>query len=447
MTCIPFSVGLPCDFMVKTDKSKLFHKVSEGIDDSSMPPVSETLCIYDGNANYHCLRDIPGNFKKICRKIFNSMLKNGDAVFSTDMYKENSIKSMERRRRGMSDKLIINSATKKPEDWKRFLSNDQNKEQLTGLLKMEWRQNEYASDLYGQKIILICEGKGHLLTSEDGKITIAPEISSLESTQEETDTRIILYIDYAQNNGYRYVRVKSPDSDIFFILLHYADFFKNITILFDTGTGNKKRLINISEMARSLTPMFSTALLSLHAFTGCDTTSAFKGIGKLKPLKILENNNEYKKVFSELGNECTITQDTKDKLEAFTCAIYGKPRAKDINEARYQKLNEICSNKSLKAMKNVDLSSLPPCKKTLDKHINRVLYTVCILKKSHLQNPLIPDPEFYGWIKVDGILKPHWFDGEELPLQLKDVEVTDDSGSEDEDFDIDSDIMSDSDDD
>ena len=130
--------------------------------------------------------------------------------------------------------------------------------------------------------------KAQLLTSEDGKTTIAPEVSSWESTQEETDTRVILYIDYAQNNGYRYVRVKSPDSDIFLILLHYADILKNITILFDTGSGNKKRLINISEMAKSLTPMFCSALLSLHVFTGCDTTSAFKGIGKLKPLKVLE---------------------------------------------------------------------------------------------------------------------------------------------------------------
>ena len=85
-------------------------------------------------------------------------------------------------------------------------------------------------------------------------------------------------------------------------MLHYADFFKNITILFDTGSGNKKRLINISEMAKSLTPMFCSALLSLHVFTGCDTTSAFKGIGKLKPLKVLEKNTEYKKIFSELGN-------------------------------------------------------------------------------------------------------------------------------------------------
>ena len=94
--------------------------------------------------------------------------------------------------------------------------------------------------------VFICDGKAHL-TSEDGKSTIASEISSLESTQEETDTRVILYIDYAQKNEYKYARVKSPDSDIFFILLHYANNFKNITILFDTGTGNKKRLINISE--------------------------------------------------------------------------------------------------------------------------------------------------------------------------------------------------------
>ena len=101
----------------------------------------------------------------------------------------------------------------------------------------------------------------------------------------------------------------------------------------------------------------------------------------------------------------------------------------------------------------MDLSSLPPCKKTLDKHIARVIYTVSMLKKSHLQNPLIPNPEFYGWKTVDDILLPHWFDGEELPLKLKDVEVINESDSEDdvsdiEDdiSDIESDIMSDSDD-
>ena len=61
------------------------------------------------------------------------------------------------------------------------------------------------------------------------------------------------------------------------------------------------------------------------------------------------------------------------------------------------------------------------------------------------------DPEFYGWKTVEDILLPHWFDGEELPLKLKDVEFINESDSEDdvsdiEDniSDIESDIMSDS---
>ena len=127
MTSIPFSFGLPCHFLEKTDKSKLFHKACEGIDDSKVPPVNETICIYDGNANYHCMEDIPGNFKQICRKIINSMSKTRDALFSTDMYKINSIKSMEHRRRGISENFKIANATKKPQNWKTFLTNDQNK--------------------------------------------------------------------------------------------------------------------------------------------------------------------------------------------------------------------------------------------------------------------------------------------------------------------------------
>ena len=60
------------------------------------------------------------------------------------------------------------------------------------------------------------------------------EIPSLFSTQEETDTRVILYCKYAQDQGYEYVRIRTPDSDIFFILLHFVLSFTT-TILFDTG--------------------------------------------------------------------------------------------------------------------------------------------------------------------------------------------------------------------
>ena len=80
------------------------------------------------------------------------------------------------------------------------------------------------------------------------------EIPKLESDQEEIDTRVVLYCSYAVEE-YNYVRVRSPDSDIFFILLYYASKI-NITLLFDTGSRCKRRLLNISQLTHDFTPLY-----------------------------------------------------------------------------------------------------------------------------------------------------------------------------------------------
>ena len=65
-----------------------------------------------------------------------------------------------------------------------------------------------------------------------------------------------------KEKGYQYIRIKSPDSDVFFILFHYALTLKEVVIQF-------------------------AAMLS------------------------------------RLGEEWDITEDLIDDLEEFTCAIYG----------------------------------------------------------------------------------------------------------------------------
>ena len=96
------------------------------------------------------------------------------------------------------------------------------------------------------------------------------------------------------------MRIKSPDTDIFFILLRYAEEFGDTTVLFDTGKGNQKRLIDISSLAKGLTQKYCTALLAMHAFTGSDTTSAFKCKGKLKPMTLLKGNHSFIETFASL---------------------------------------------------------------------------------------------------------------------------------------------------
>ena len=103
------------------------------------------------------------------------------------------------------------------------------------------------------------------------------EVPSLKSSQEETYSRVVLYCIHAKDSGFKFVKVRSLNTDIFFILLHYANILPGITVLIQTGKGSKRRCIDVSEMAESLTPVVCSALLGRHAFTGCDSTSAFRG--------------------------------------------------------------------------------------------------------------------------------------------------------------------------
>ena len=100
-----------------------------------------------------------------------------------------------------------------------------------------------------------------------------------------------MYAKYGSSEGY-----KSIDSDVFYILLHYAAQL-DVNLFFDTGRGNSRRLLNMTDIAQDYGKTTSTALMVIHAFTGCDTTSAFKGIGKVKPVKILESKEHFQEAF------------------------------------------------------------------------------------------------------------------------------------------------------
>ena len=293
LTPVPYSIATSDGFLNKTDKSKGYHFLTKDVEDVPPPPDDKTLVIEDGNVAFCYLKDLPPNFRDICARLFDMVVRKSDIIFSTDMYLENSIKSMERKRRGCSEKLIVTGENmKKPPDWMIFLANEENKKQLIELLCRVWSTDNFAPKLLGKNVITVSDGHAFHITSYDG--TSVPvcrtEIKSIESTQEETDSRVVLYCFYGKQQGYRNIRIRSPDTDIFFILLHYALELQGVTNIFDTGTGNKKRLIDITKLAQQYQQELCTTPLGLHAFTRCDTTSACKGIGKVKPIKTLQKS-------------------------------------------------------------------------------------------------------------------------------------------------------------
>ena len=348
--------------LAKTNKAKGFQWLMKNISSDKWPENdASTLVIEDGNAIFHVLTNVPENFALIAEKIFDIKSQNQSVIFSTDMYKPDSVKSMERLRRGKSKQLLIASPrTKKSADWKQFLMNDGNKKRLVEILLEVWSSQTFAHKLGNRILTLICDGKATEIKTKEHKV-MTTEIPELESNQEETDTRVILYCMYAKKNGYKNIVVRSPDSDIFFILLSYVHELSGVTIFFETGNKNKRKLINITSLGLNYSEQYCKALLGLHAFTGCDSTSAFKSKGKVRPIQLMLKDKLIINACSALGDSWILSNNILEGLERLTCRMYGMTKINTVNECRYTKLMSICTDdlNAIHAKKKFDTALIP----------------------------------------------------------------------------------------
>ncbi|GFO26054.1 hypothetical protein PoB_005255900 [Plakobranchus ocellatus] len=119
-----------------------------------------------------------------------------------------------------------------------------------------------------------------LLTGNQGSVNSTP-VPDLYLSHEEADSRIILHCMYAsQQPTTEIVIVRSPDSDVFLLLLSFSDAISK-PLIFEPGRGNNRRQLNINDLAATVSKQLRDAIIGLHAFTGCDLTSCFAGKGKL----------------------------------------------------------------------------------------------------------------------------------------------------------------------
>ena len=312
---------------------------------------------------------------------------------------------------------------------------------MINLLKEEWKKDTYAERLLGRKIFVVCEETCLLLTSSEGKHTEATDVVELRSSQEEADTRIVLHCKHmaVELSPDSTLVVRSPDTDVFILLLKFGQDILN-PLLFDTGVGNKRHLLDVHKIISEVGEDICGVLPALHAYSGCDTTSAFVRKGKLAPLKTLLKHKDFIDVFLELGSSDDLKDTTLVKLEEFTCLLYKKRLASDddIHKLRYNQFMKKFSPKQgmlLSCYDGVDLSLLPPCRSSLKMHIRRANYQCLIWCKADQATPDIPPPDGHGWYQENGKLAYQWTDGDIMPKELVDVlieELPDDEDEENE---------------
>ena len=147
-----------------------------------------------------------------------------------------------------------------------------------------------------------------------------------------------------------------------------------------------------------------TFLPVCHALSGCDTTSAFSRLGKLKPWnEVSESVKTYKKL-CDLGENIEITLESLATVEKLLFKIYGA-NVSTINKARYV----------LFCQKQATGESLPPTDDALKFHVMRVNYRLSIWKKALVAKPTIPLPTGNGWHLEDDILVPTLIEREPAP--------------------------------
>ena len=108
--------------------------------------------------------------------------------------------------------------------------------------------------------------------------------------------------------GYKSCVVRTPDTDILMILLYHATKI-NLSIYLDHDSGKHCIIINVTELSESLGPDYSSTLLGFYVFTGEDCASAFKGKGKVNPLKKLQQHPKLQNAFRQLGADWLVTDE------------------------------------------------------------------------------------------------------------------------------------------
>lgn len=262
------------------------------------------------------------------------------------------------------------------------MKDSQNKDELFQFISQELQRNT-------------AESQYHLLTTKSD-IVLSNKPSDLTGVSpcqhEEADTRMILHLRNAAEQGHSKAYLRTVDSDVVVLVINQFHELGLSELWIGFGTGKSYKDIPIHHISQMLGPQRCEALPLFHAFTGCDVVSAMFGIGKKSAWKAWAAFPEVNDTFIAITRDPTgLTLDSLHMrcLERWTVLMYSKNCNTDsVNEAR-----KLLFTHSLKS-----LDSIPPTQNALFQHAKRALLTAAYVWKQALSRiPKIPNPSEWGW--------------------------------------------------
>ena len=116
-----------------------------------------------------------------------------------------------------------------------------------------------------------------------------------------------LYAAHVAGEGYKAVVISSEGTNVFIMCLALNE----NTLFQKCGSRTQTGILHIGNIEATVGREVCKALTGMHAYTGCDTVSAFAGKGKASALKILTSNKESQDTFGMLGQEWDLSPDLR----------------------------------------------------------------------------------------------------------------------------------------
>ena len=133
----------------------------------------------------------------------------------------------------------------------------------------------------------------------------------------------------------------------------------------------------------------SRGLLLIHALSGCDTVSAFHGIGKKTAWAVWCSMPHLATVFSRLARAPSqVSPDDFNEIERYVVLLYQRTSSlSHVNGARKQLFAQ-----------NRNMENIPPTLHALEQHVKRAVYHAGhIWGQSLIGEPEVPSPDGREW--------------------------------------------------
>uniref|UniRef100_UPI00358DF69B uncharacterized protein n=1 Tax=Myxine glutinosa TaxID=7769 RepID=UPI00358DF69B len=248
-------------------------------DEELVAPDDYGVIVIDGGALIHSL---PGTtvqgktfdeyFTKVfCPRIQHELKRAARVDIVWDQYRTMSIKATTREKRGTGTRQRVSGSAKVPGNWQNFLANAENKKELFSFLSTSIVQTPFQ------------DGKQVYITSGDQVLNAGNGPPMGRCNHEEADTRVLVHLLHALQYS-SLGMVYTGDTDVVVILLCNFHHIKAVNpesdIWISFKAGKTVKMISLNNIASSLGVTTCKALALFHAFTGSDSTSAFKFKGK-----------------------------------------------------------------------------------------------------------------------------------------------------------------------